>query len=121
MAKRGVNKVIIVGNLGTDPQEFKFDNGSSVCTFTVATSEFWQNEQGEQQEETEWHRIAIFGKLADICMKYLKKGGKVYLEGKNKTRKYTDKDGIERYATEVICTEMQMLNSKEKSGYDEPL
>ena len=110
---RGVNKVIIVGNTGNDPEVSQFQNGGSVATIAVATSEKYQNKQtGEWVENTEWHRVKAFGKLAEIIAQYVRKGTPVYIEGKLKTDKYTDKNGIERYATNIIADQMQMLGGK---------
>lgn len=110
---RGVNKVILVGTLGKDPETRNFQNGSSVCNFSIATSESWNDKQtGERQEHTEWHRISAGNKLAEIAQKYLKKGSNVYIEGSIKSRKWTDKEGIERYQTEIRCDSLQMLDSK---------
>ena len=109
----GVNKVIIVGNLGKDPEAKKLPTGGSVTNISVATSESWKDKiSGEQQERTEWHRVVFFGKLADIASDYLKKGSKVYCEGSLRTRKWQDKNGQDRYTTEIIASEMQMLNGK---------
>lgn len=107
----GVNKVILVGNLGQDPETKQLDNGS-VTNISVATSESWKDKSGEKQERTEWHRIAAFGKLAEIMGKYLQKGSKVYIEGSLRTRKWQDKEGNDRYTTEIVAKEMQMLDSK---------
>jgi single-strand DNA-binding protein len=113
MASRGINKVIIVGNLGDDPQVRYMPNGNAVANISVATSESWKDQQGQQQERTEWHRIVIFGKLAEIAGEYLRKGSQVYLEGKLQTRKWTDQSGVERYTTEIVADNMQMLGRKE--------
>lgn len=110
MAQKGVNKVILVGNLGTDPETRYTQSGSAITTIKIATSESWTDKQsGEKQERTEWHRVKFFGKLAEIAGEYLKKGRQVYVEGSLRTDKYTDKDGIERYTTDVIADQMQML------------
>ena len=112
-----VNKVIIVGNLGRDPEVRYTPNGSAVCNVTVATSRARKNkESGEKTEDTEWHRIVFFDKLAEIAGEYLKKGRSVYVEGRLQTRKWTDKDGAEKYTTEIVATEMQMLGSREGMG-----
>ena len=104
---RGVNKVILVGNLGADPETRYTASGSAICTIRIATSEAWKDKQtGEQQERTEWHRIKFFGRLAEIAGEYLKKGRQVYVEGSLRTDKYTDKEGIERYTTDIIANEM---------------
>lgn len=109
MAK-GINKVILIGNLGKEPEVKYMPNGDALCNLTVATSDTWKDKQtGENKEQTEWHRVTFFGRLAEIAGEYLKKGSKVYIEGSLRTRKYTDNNGIERYATEVRGAEMQML------------
>jgi len=107
-----VNKVIIVGNLGKDPEERSFPDGSPVCNITVACSEKYKDKQGEQKEVTEWVNVVFFGKLAEIAGQYLRKGSSVYVEGKLKTEKYTDKNGVEKYSTKVIANSMQMLGGK---------
>ena len=116
---RGVNKVILVGTLGANPESRTFPNGGSVCQFSIATSEKWQNKQtGDWIEQTEWHRIVANNRLGEIAQQYLKKGSKVYIEGKLKTRQWTDQNGIERYTTEVHAETMQMLDSAPQSnGY----
>ena len=116
---RGVNKVILVGSLGADPQSKSFPNGGSICNFSIATSEVWTDKNtGERKEQTEWHRIAIKNRLGEIAQQYLKKGAKVYIEGKLRTRSWTDKNGIERYTTEVHAETMQMLDSApQANGY----
>ncbi|HKR76794.1 MAG TPA: single-stranded DNA-binding protein [Rhodanobacter sp.] len=107
---RGINKVIIVGNLGADPETRYTGSGTAITSLRIATSEQWTDKQsGEKQERTEWHRVKLFGKLAEIAGEYLKKGRQVYIEGSLRTDKYTDKDGIERYSTDIIANEMQML------------
>ena len=106
-----VNKVILVGNLGRDPELKYLASGDAVCNFSIATSETWKDKAGEKQEATEWHRISAFGKLAEICGQYLKKGSTVYIEGSIKTRKY-QKDGVDHYATDIRADRMQMLGSK---------
>ncbi|MDP2006527.1 MAG: single-stranded DNA-binding protein [Rubrivivax sp.] len=112
-----VNKVILVGNLGKDPEVRYLQSGSAICNITLATSRQWKDKtSGEKQEETEWHRVALFDRLAEIAGEYLKKGRPVYIEGRLKTRKYTDKDGAEKYTTEVIATEMQLLGGRESGG-----
>ena len=112
-----VNKVIIVGNLGKDPEVRYMPSGSAICNITVATSRQWKDKtSGERQEETEWHRVALFDRLAEIAGEYLKKGRPVYIEGRLKTRKYTDKDGVEKYTTEIVAAEMQLLGSREGGG-----
>ncbi|WKE66009.1 single-stranded DNA-binding protein [Gallaecimonas kandeliae] len=113
MASRGINKVIIVGNLGGDPEVRYMPNGNAVANFTVATSESWKDKQtGEQKELTEWHRMVIYGRLAEIAGEYLRKGSKVYLEGSLRTRKWQGQDGQDKYTTEIIVSEMQMLDSR---------
>lgn len=108
---RGVNKVILVGTLGKDPETKYLPNGGAVTSFSVATSESWKDKAtGEKQERVEWHRISMFGKLAEIAAQYLSKGSQVYLEGKLQTRKWADKDGQDRYTTEVVVDSMQMLD-----------
>jgi single-strand DNA-binding protein len=111
-----VNKVILVGNLGRDPEIRYMPSGEPVANLTIATSSKYKNKSGEMVEETEWHRVTFFGKLAEIVGQYLKKGRSVYVEGRIKTRKYTDKDGIEKYATDIIANEMQMLGGREGMG-----
>lgn len=111
-----VNKVILVGNLGRDPEIRYLPSGEPVANITIATSSKYKNKSGEMVEETEWHRVTFFGKLAEIVGQYLKKGRSVYVEGRIKTRKYTDKDGIEKYATDIIANEMQMLGGREGMG-----
>jgi single-strand DNA-binding protein len=115
---RGVNKVIIVGNLGRDPETRYMPSGSAVTNLRIATTESWKDKQsGEQQERTEWHSVAMFGRLAEIAAEYLRKGSQVYIEGKLRTRKWQDKtDGKDRYTTEIIADEMQMLGSKAGGG-----
>lgn len=114
MASRGVNRAIIVGHLGSDPETRFTQSGTAVCNFSVATSESWKDKQtGEQKESTEWHRVCVWGKLAEICQEYLKKGSQVYIDGKLQTRKWQGKDGQDRYTTEIIGNEMQMLGGRE--------
>ena len=111
---RGINKVIIVGNLGADPEMRHTGGGTAVTTLNVATSESWTDKQsGEKVEKTEWHRVKMFGRLAEIAGDYLKKGRQVYIEGSLRTDKYTDKQGVERYSTDIIANEMQMLGGNE--------
>ena len=119
----GVNKVIIVGNLGRDPEVRNMPSGGKVVTFSVATSETWKDKSGERQEKTQWHRIAIFNeKLGEIAERYLRKGSKVYLEGQIETRKYTDKDGQEREITEIVLGrfkgELTLLDSRNGGDSD---
>ena len=112
-----VNKVIIVGNLGRDPEVRYTPNGSAVCNVTVATSRVRKNkDSGEKSEDTEWHRVVFFDKLAEIAGEYLKKGRSVYVEGRLQTRKWQDKDGVEKYTTEIVASEMQMLGGREGMG-----
>lgn len=106
----GVNKVILVGNLGNDPEIRHTQNGKAVANFSVATSEKWKDKQtGQQQEKTEWHRVVLFDKPAEIAGQYLSKGSKVYLEGKLQTRKWKDQNDVDKYTTEIICNQIQML------------
>lgn len=117
MASRGINKCIIVGNLGKDPEVRYMPNGNAVANFTVATSESWKDQQGQPQERTEWHNITMYRRLAEVAGEYLKKGSKVYLEGKLQTSKWQDQStGQDRYKTEINCHEMQMLDSRGQSG-----
>jgi single-strand DNA-binding protein len=110
---RGVNKVIIVGTLGKDPETRYMPSGSAVTNLRLATNEQWKDKQtGEQQERTEWHAVAMFGRLAEIAAEYLRKGSQVYIEGKLRTRKWQDKEGKDRYTTEIVADEMQMLGGK---------
>ena len=112
-----VNKVIVVGNLGRDPEMRTFPNGDQVANVTVATTDKWKDKQsGEGREHTEWHRIVFNGRLAEIAGQYLKKGSQVYVEGSLRTRKWTDKDGIEKYSTEIRADQMQMLGSRQGMG-----
>ena len=113
---RGINKVILVGNLGADPETRYTPSGTAITTIRIATSESWKDKQtGEQQERTEWHRVKFFGRLAEIAGEYLKKGGQVYVEGRLRTEEY-EKDGIKRYSTDIVADEMQMLGSKGGGG-----
>src|SRR5262252_8175413 len=113
---RGINKVIIVGNLGADPETRYTPSGTAITTIRVATSESWKDKQtGEQQERTEWHRVKFFGRLAEIAGEYLKKGGQVYVEGRLRTEEY-EKDGIKRWSTDIVADEMQMLGSRSGGG-----
>ena len=104
-----LNKVILIGNLGADPELRYTQNGNQVASFSVATSERWKGQDGKVQEQTEWHRIVAWGRLAEICNQYLHKGSRIYLEGKLQTRKWQDRDGSDRYITEVVAREMKML------------
>jgi single-strand DNA-binding protein len=119
MASRGINKVILVGNVGQDPETRYMPNGGAVTNITLATSETWKDKNTqEQQERTEWHRITFYNRLAEIAAEYVKKGSKLYVEGKLQTRSW-EQDGIKRYATEVIASEMQMLDSRGSRGDDD--
>jgi single-strand DNA-binding protein len=111
-----VNKAIIIGNLGGDPEVRYTQSGAAVANFTVATTEKWKGQDGQMQEQTEWHRIVAFARLGEICGEYLSKGSKVYIEGRIQTRKWTDKDGNSRYTTEIVAREMKMLDSKGASS-----
>ncbi len=114
---RGVNKVIIVGNLGNDPDTKYMPSGSAVTNLSVATNESWKDKQtGEQKDRTEWHRVAMFGRLAEIAAEYLRKGSQVYIEGKLRTRKWQDQQGNDKYTTEIIADEMQMLGGRTGGG-----
>ncbi|MFT4520009.1 MAG: single-strand DNA-binding protein [Halioglobus sp.] len=117
MAARGINKVILVGNLGNDPEIRYTQAGAAITNISVATSETWKDKQtGQPQERTEWHRVVFFNRLAEIAGEYLKKGSKVYVEGGLRTRKWQDKEGKDRYTTEIVGNEMQMLDSRGGSG-----
>ncbi|MEM9242849.1 MAG: single-stranded DNA-binding protein [Pseudomonadota bacterium] len=117
MASRGINKVILIGNLGADPEVRYMPNGNAVANMRLATSESWKDKNtGETQERTEWHRITLYRRLGEIAGEYLKKGSKVYIEGRLQTRDWEDKDGNKRYTTEVIADNMQMLDSRGSSG-----
>jgi len=116
MASRSVNKVILIGNLGKDPEVRYTGSGVAVATFSVATNESWKDPEGNTQERTEWHNIVAWRKLAEICGEYLKKGGKVYLEGRIQYRTYDDKNGVKRYVTEIVMDEMVMLDSRGAAG-----
>lgn len=110
MASRGVNKVILLGNLGNDPEVRYTASGAAVANVSLATTDSWRDkESGDQQERTEWHRIVFFGRLAEIVGEYLKKGSQIYVEGRLQTRKWQDKDGNDKYSTEIVASEMQML------------
>ncbi|CAM4422317.1 MAG: Single-stranded DNA-binding protein [Legionellaceae bacterium] len=118
MAK-GINKVILIGNLGVDPEVRYMPSGGAAATINLATSETWKDKQtGEAQERTEWHRVVFFNRLAEIVGEYLKKGSKVYVEGSLRTRKWQDKNGQERYTTEILANEMQMLDSRGGASYE---
>lgn len=123
MAERGVNKVILIGRLGKKPEGGATKGGGKWCAFSLATSEVWKDKTTqEQQTRTEWHKISIFGALADVCLQYLDKGSQVYLEGSNRTREWTDDKNVKRWTTEVVCHEMKMLGAKpgESGGAREP-
>jgi single-strand DNA-binding protein len=114
---RGVNKVILIGNLGNDPDVRYTASGAAVANISLATAESWRDkESGEQQERTEWHRVVFFGRLAEIVAEYLKKGSQIYVEGRLQTRKWQDKEGKDRYSTEIVANEMQMLGSRSGGG-----
>ncbi len=114
-----MQKTLLIGNLGNDP-ELRDANGTPVCSFSVATTERWKDQQGNRQEKTEWHKIVAWGDLANICAQYLNKGSKVYIEGKNRTRKWTDQDGVERYVTEIHAKEMEMLGNNNSNDHGNP-
>jgi len=129
MAGKGVNKVIIIGNLGADPEVRQFPNGGSVCNLRIATSETWKDKQtGQAQERTEWHTVSFFGKAGEIIAQYAKKGSKLYVEGSLRTRKWTAKDGTDRYSTEIAGAEFQFLSdnrsaaapAQQTQGHSEP-
>lgn len=120
MSSRGVNKVILVGNLGNDPEVRYLPSGGAVANMTLATSESWRDKAtGEQKEQTEWHRVVLFGKLAEVAGEYLRKGSQVYIEGQLRTRKWTDQSGTEKYTTEIVVNVggvMQMLGGRQSGG-----
>ncbi|MGB5835394.1 MAG: single-stranded DNA-binding protein, partial [Thiohalocapsa sp.] len=121
MAGGGVNKVILIGNLGVDPEVRYMPSGSAVANIRIATSETWKDKTtGEPQERTEWHRIAMFGKLGEIAGQYLRKGSKVYIEGRLRTRKWQGQDGQDRYTTEIVADQMQMLDGRGQGGAPGP-
>jgi len=111
-----LNKVTLIGNLGQDPEVRYMPSGDAMVTLSLATTEKWKDKQGDQQEKTEWHRVVMFGKLAEIAGEYLRKGSQVYIEGRLQTRKWTDKDGQDRYSTETVSNKMLMLGSKNGSA-----
>lgn len=118
---RGVNKVILVGNLGADPETKYTAGGTAITNISIATSESWKDKQtGENQERTEWHRVVFFNRLAEVAGEYLRKGSQVYVEGKLRTRKWQDQNGQDRYTTEIVGNEMQMLGSREGGGVAMP-
>lgn len=122
MAKHGINRAIILGNLGNDPETRYLPNGNAVTNISVATSETWKDKQGQESKDTQWHRIVFFNKLAEIAGEYLRKGSKVYIEGKIVTRKWQDQSGNDRYSTEIVANEMQMLDSRQdnQGGQQQP-
>jgi single-strand DNA-binding protein len=124
MANRGVNKVIIVGNLGQEPEVRYTADGKAIANLSLATSESWKDQQGQVQDKTEWHKVSIFGKLAEIAGEYLKKGSQIYIEGKLQTRKWTNKEGQDQYTTEIVLDPfngvMQMLGGKSEGGSQKP-
>jgi single-strand DNA-binding protein len=111
-----VNKVILIGNLGRDPETRYMPDGGAITNISIATTDTWKDKQGEKQEKTEWHRVAFFGRLAEIAGEYLKKGSQVYVEGRLQTRKWQDKDGNDKYTTEIVADRMQMLGSRQGMG-----
>ncbi len=116
-----VNKVILVGNLGRDPETRFNPEGGAICNISIATTDTWKDKaSGEKQERTEWHRIVFFNRLAEVAGEYLKKGSQVYVEGSLRTRKWTDKEGVEKYTTEIVCDRMQMLGSRPSGERSEP-
>ena len=112
----GVNKVILIGHLGADPEMRYTPSGAGVCEFRLATSESWKDKNGQRQERTEWHRIVVWGKMAEICSKYLAKGRQVFIEGRIQTRSWDDKEGQKRYMTEIVANEVQFLSSGRDGG-----
>jgi single-strand DNA-binding protein len=115
-----VNKVILIGNLGRDPETRYMPDGGAITNISIATTETWKDKNGDKQEKTEWHRVAFFGKLAEIAGEYLKKGSQVYVEGRLQTRKWQDKDGQDKYTTEIVANAMQMLGSRQGMGGNAP-
>src|SRR5689334_21843262 len=116
-----VNKVILIGNLGADPETRYLPSGDAVTNIRIATTDTWKDKSGEKQEHTEWHRVAFFGKTAEIAGEYLKKGSPVYVEGRIRTRKWQDKEGQERYSTEIVADRMQLLGGRVTAGGAEPM
>lgn len=116
MASRGINKVIVVGNLGNDPEMRQMPSGGAVCEISIATSESWKDKQGQMQDRTEWHRVTGYARLAEIMGEYLRKGSQVYIEGSLRTEKWQDKQGNDRYTTKIIARDMQMLGGKPGGG-----
>lgn len=118
---RGINKVILIGNLGADPEVRFMPSGGAVANVRVATNETWKDRQsGEQQERTEWHRVVLFGQLGELAQKYLRKGSRIYIEGRLQTRKWQGQDGQDRYQTEIVANDLQMLDRREGEPGDEP-
>jgi single-strand DNA-binding protein len=118
---RGINKVILIGNLGADPETRYMPSGSAVTNLRIATTDQWKDkESGENQERTEWHNVAMFGRLAEISAEYLRKGSQVYIEGRLRTRKWQDRDGNDRWTTEIVANDMQMLGGRTQGGADAP-
>lgn len=116
---RGINKVILIGNVGSDPEVRYMPNGNAVTTLSIATSETWKDKQtGEKQDRTEWHRVVFYNRLGEIAGEYTKKGSRIYIEGSLRTRKWQDQQGVERYTTEIIANEMQLLDSRSTSSMD---
>lgn len=115
----GVNKVILIGNLGKDPEVFTFDNGVKKVSFSLATTESYKDKEGNRVDQTEWHNVVLWRGLADVAEKYLSKGNQVYIEGKIKTRSWDDKDGIKRYTTEIYCDNMTMLSGRKEQSSGE--
>ena len=119
MASRGINKVILLGNVGQQPESKTLPSGGQVANLSLATSESWNDKQsGQKQERTEWHRVVFFNRLAEIVTEYVKKGSKIYVEGKLQTRKWQDNDGQDRYTTEIVASQMQMLDSRSGTAQD---
>ncbi len=119
MANRGINKVILVGNLGSDPELRHTPNGNPVANFNIATTDLWTNKDGQQEQRTEWHRIVAWGRLAEICNEYLKKGRQVYIEGRIQTRSWEDQNGQTRRITEIVANQMMMLGTREGGAVPE--
>lgn len=116
---RGINKVILIGNVGSDPEVRYMPNGNAVSTLSIATSETWKDKQtGEKQDRTEWHRVVFYNRLGEIAGEYTKKGSRIYIEGSLRTRKWQDQQGVERYTTEIIANEMQLLDSRTQAGHE---
>ncbi len=120
MARGGINKVILIGNVGADPELRYTPSGAGVTNFNIATNESWTDKSGQRQENTEWHRIVVWGRLAEICNQYLRKGSKVYIEGRLQTRNWEGQDGQKRYTTEIVARDMQMLDSRDESMGGDP-